>query len=92
MFGNNASDGYHAQSYRYEPKWEKLIDYNPDHAPSSSRFVLENTGPDGETVRCLMEIRGLGVVVMRMAVNSGGTALEFQGLSEFTDQEIGWRT
>lgn len=81
-FGNNFSDGYQSKSYKYEPKWEKDVDYNPDHRRSDSALFIEDRGHD---IVWVLQVKGLGVIVLR-ALDSRS----FCGLSEFTKEEIGY--
>ena len=89
-FGNNREDGYTAKPYVYAPKWEKTVDYNPDHAPSTSGMFIEERAKD---IMWLLPVAGLGVLVMRAEYEMTGESMSmvFKGVSEFSDQEIGWR-
>jgi hypothetical protein len=88
-FGNNAYNGYQAKSYEYKPTWEKDVDYNPDHQPSSSASYYEDRGAD---VLFVMQVKGLGVVTMRATSSWGNPAgkLRFDGVGIFTKADIGY--
>lgn len=87
-FGNNYSDGHNAQVYKYEPSWEKMVDYNPDHRHASSgRWVDERDG----VVYELLAVPGYGAFLLRAVQDENGRC-EFKGVSSFADDEIGWRT
>lgn len=86
-FGNNAYDNYTAKPHVYEPKWEKQIDYNPDHRPSDSRCWIENRDDSAYEV---LQVAGLGALVLRVGYDADGKLVD-KGVSEFTDGEIGWR-
>ena len=67
------------------------VDLNPDHRPSSSPRFIE---PDDKgSFRYVLVARGLGVVVMRGEARADDPTgrLDFKGVSEFTDAEIGHR-
>ena len=67
-FGNNASDGYNAQPYKYEPKWEVTgVDLNPDHQRSRSAMYVEPVGP--RVSRWLLQVKGLGVITILTATS-----------------------
>ena len=89
-FGNNRGDGYVAKSYVYAPKWEKTVDLNPDHKPSESGMFIEERAKD---ILWLLPVAGLGVLVMRAEYEMAGETMSmvFKGVSEFSDQEIGFR-
>ena len=88
-FGNDHTDGYHAHSYQYEPKWERDIDTNPDHRPSTSGMFVEDRGKD---VIEVLPVQGLGAIVLRAVYpQDQDSALMFMGVSIFSDQEIGFR-
>ena len=86
-FGNNRANDYTAKSYQYEPKWEKFVDYCPDHRPSTSGMFIED-GMRG--VLWVLPVFGLGALVMRAESNPDGEMV-FMGVSTFTDCEIGHR-
>ena len=88
-FGNNWSDGYAAKSYVYKPAWERDIDYSPDHQRSSSAMFVEERGQD---IVCVLQVRGLGAIVMRAQTDWRSTdgQLDFKGVSTFTKDEIGF--
>jgi hypothetical protein len=48
------------KAYVYEPKWEKLVDLNPDHRPADSDLV-RRVNDDGSFTEFLV-VRGLGVL------------------------------
>lgn len=77
-------------AYKYEPKWEKDIDYSPDHHPSTSSMYIEDR-LDGSTV-WIFAVRGLGAIVMRAAYEDEGSvrSLQFKGVSIFDKGEIGY--
>jgi hypothetical protein len=89
-FGNNREDGYTPKSYEYKPKWERFEDRNPDHHPSTSGMFIEERAKD---IMWLLPVAGLGVLVMRAEYEMAGDTMSmvFKGVSEFSDQEIGWR-
>ena len=62
-FGNDAHDGFHAQSYQYKPGWERLVDYNPDHRPAEEAPVTDVVG--GIT-RTLLSVQGVGTLILSM--------------------------
>jgi hypothetical protein len=66
-FGNNWHDGHQAKPYVYEPKWEKGVDYNPDHQPSSSERFSRIVDKNGEHSYFLfLHCKGLGVITIRL--------------------------
>lgn len=86
-FGNNYQDGHRASSYEYKPSWEKTVDYNPDHRPADGGLWVETCE---RGVIEVVAVRGFGALVLRAAYDLDDK-LEFKGVSEFSDQEIGWR-
>ena len=87
-WGNCWSDGYTMKTYTYEPKWEMLVNYNPDHRRSTSATFIEEKG---KAFLWVMQVKGLGALVMRAESDKYTGRLDFKGVSEFTDQEIGHR-
>ena len=87
-FGNNASDGYRAASYTYAPKWEKLMDYNPDHYPSRSAFY---TLPTQHGSRWFLQVKGFGVLTINLESNwkDPRGRLKPMGVSALEKSEIG---
>ena len=88
-FGNYAADHFTARSYVYAPKWEKDVDYNPDHQRSSSALFTEDRGQD---IICVLQVRGLGAIVLRATsswTNKDGK-LRFEGISTFTKADVGY--
>jgi hypothetical protein len=78
-----------------EPKkesgWVEYKDFNPDHQISSSGRWVE---PDDKgSFRYVLEVKGLGVLVMRGTARADDPSgrLVFEGVSIFTEQEIGNR-
>ncbi len=74
-----------------EPKWVDYQDCNPDHQASSSPRFIE---PDDHgSYRYVLVVQGLGVIVMRGCSRADDPSgrLQFQGVSTFTDHEIGHR-
>ncbi len=69
------------------PKEAKLVDYNPDHQPSSSRIWVEER--DGNVYEVL-HIRDCGALVFRVGTGADGQLVDRE-VSSFTDSEIGWR-
>jgi hypothetical protein len=69
-------DGHKA--YEYTPGWVKEIDYNPDHRPADGDWVVEARG---KSYLGAMEVRGLGVLVMRASSNPVTGRLTFNGVS-----------
>jgi hypothetical protein len=88
-FGNNASDGYQARPHEYTPAWEKQVDYNPDHQPSSGAIFIETMGAD---ILGVFQVRGLGVLILRATPDLTDPLgkLKFTGLSIFTKADIGY--
>jgi hypothetical protein len=60
---------------------DNLLDRDPDHRPSDQRSVVEEL--DNDNVRWVLEVRGLGVIVMR-----GNHKTQDHGVSLFTDEEL----
>jgi hypothetical protein len=87
-FGNHWRDGYTAKSYEYKPGWEMQVDYNPDHRRSTSATYIEDRGKE---ILWVMQVKGLGAIVMRADSDKYTGRLNFKGVSEFSDQEIGWK-
>lgn len=58
-FGNGWFDHFVAKPYHYEPKWNRTMDYNPDHNPSHSVFFSK---PAGKGSRWFLQVKGLGVL------------------------------
>jgi hypothetical protein len=88
-FGNNYSDGHHAHSYEYKPTWEKDVDYNPDHRPSSSAIHIADRGND---VIMVLQVKGLGVITLRAStswLDKPGN-VRFDGCGIFDRGEIGY--
>jgi hypothetical protein len=80
---------YHDDQAKAEPKWVDYKDFNPDHCSSSAGMWVE---PDDKgSYRWVMAVKGLGAMVMRAEANADTGRLEFKGMSEFTDAEIGHR-
>ena len=87
-FGNHWRDGYTAKSYEYKPGWEMEVDLNPDHRRSTSATYIEDRGKD---ILWVMQVKGLGALVMRAGSDTKTGRLDFRGVSEFSDAEIGHR-
>lgn len=64
-----------------EPKPPVFIDRDPEHRPSDNRSICQALGD--YNVRWVLEVRGLGVIVMR-----GNHNTEEHGVSIFTEEEI----
>lgn len=64
------------------------IDPNPDNQRSSSAMWVEDKGRE---LLWVLKVKGLGALVMRATSDAETGRLSFEGLSEFTDSEIGWR-
>ena len=80
---------YTPDQKKTEPAWVDYKDYNPDRQRSSSATFIE---PDDKgSYRWVLMVKGLGAVVMRASADDDTGRLEFQGISEFTDSEIGHR-
>lgn len=62
----------------------KIEDYNPDHQRSWSALFIEE---DTDGIRYTMQVKGLGVIIMRAAYDGSGK-LTFRGLSTFSDSQI----
>ena len=62
-FGNDAHDGYHAQSYQYKPGWEHWVDYNPDHRPAENAPVTEVVNG---IMRTSLLVQGVGTLILSM--------------------------
>jgi hypothetical protein len=88
-FGNNYSDGHQAKSYDYKPTWEKDVDYNPDHQPSSSRKITVERGRD---ILMVLQVKGLGVITLRATTSwlDKDGDLHFEGCGIFDRGEIGY--
>lgn len=86
-FGNNQNDGYTPRVYKPDPTDGVVVDYNPDHQPSSSGCFIEDRGED---IIAVFPVRHLGVVVLRVAFDDVTGKRIFKGMSIFTDQEIGF--
>ena len=70
-------------------KWVAYKDYNPDRQRSTAGMWVE---PDHQgNYRWVLAVKGLGALVMRATSNDTTGRLNFQGLSEFTENEIGHR-
>lgn len=78
----------HKDNTKYEPKWEKDIDYSPDRNRSSSDII---TGVLKHRVVRIWQVRGLGVMVATAddVTNEQGK-LTFSNLAIFTKDEIGY--
>jgi len=87
-WGNCFSDGYTMKTYEYKPKWDMTVDYNPDHRRSTSATYIEDRGKE---ILWVMQVRGLGAIVMRAGSDKYTGRMDFRGVSEFTDAEIGHR-
>ncbi len=57
---------YNHRAYKYEPKWEKMVERHPDKVPSFGAIDIKDDGAD---LVWSLDVRGLGVVKVRM---SGG--------------------
>lgn len=86
MWGNPDWYDHSANANKYEPKWEKLVDYNPDHNPSAS---LTTTVLIGNRLARMWHVRGLGVLMADVHGDDAGT-LQPHGLSIFSKDDIGW--
>ena len=64
----------------------KIEDYNPDHQRSWSALFIEE---DTDGIRYTMQVKGLGVIIMRAVYETDGTLI-FKGLSTFSKSEIGY--
>lgn len=72
-----------------EPKLVDYKDFDPDKQRSSSLTYIEDRGRD---IMWVMAVKGLGVVLMRASGSDSETGrLNFDGVSIFTDAEIGHR-
>jgi hypothetical protein len=69
-------------------KWVEYKDYNPDRQRSSSMTHVEDRGAD---IVWLMQVKGLGALLMRAGSDPETGRLDFYGVSQFTDAEIGHR-
>jgi hypothetical protein len=89
-FGNNSSDGYSANSYKYEPKWQKDVDYSPDHRPSDSAMYIESVRPSG--IRWFLQVKGLGVLTLFTTSRQSDPLGKCQpsAMGEFTKVEVGY--
>lgn len=80
---------YPEEKPKREEVWVEYKDFNPDRQRSSSGMIVE---PDDKgNYRWVLLVKGLGAIVMRASANPDTGRLEFQGISEFTDAEVGWR-
>ena len=79
-FGNNAADGYVPRVHKYEPKWERTVDYSPDRRRSDGAMYIEDRGKD---IIWVMQVRGLGALVFRATDSK-----TFEGVSTFTNDMI----
>lgn len=90
-----------SRPYRYEPKWEKDVDYNPDHSPSFSRTITSTLGgqpsdvfADGTSpsrVVRVYQVRGVGVIVQTASRSiSDDGKLVFDGMSVIAKDELGY--
>lgn len=70
--------------YKFPVGQEWITDRHPDKRPSDARFFVEEFGPNRDLI-WVLEVRGLGVVVMRAGANEGDVK---HGISTFTDDEI----
>lgn len=87
MWDNNP-DWYQHKAPKYEPKWEKQVDYNPDHHPSFSRVI---TGIAGNRIIRLYHVRGYGVLVFETYTEAhDDKVLNRDGCAIFTNEEIGY--
>lgn len=71
---------YNHEAYKYQPKWEKLVDYSPERNPSGSlRGIKALPGgpidcflPDGTTMQAATRsrviawyhVRGVGIIIL----------------------------
>jgi hypothetical protein len=58
------------------------VERSPDRQPSHSRYVVEDRGRD---VVAVLEVRGLGAIVIRGTV---ANATEWHGVSIFSTDEL----
>lgn len=70
-----------------EPSSGKLINFDPDIRPSSSALWAEDRGAD---VIWVIQVKHFGALVLRATPTDDGEKIEFNGVSGFTDAEIGW--
>lgn len=79
---------YNHETQKYEPKWEKMVDYSPDRNPSLGKVV---TGVAGVRVIRVYAVRGLGVIIQaaRNEPTEDGK-LQFTGMSILTKDELGY--
>lgn len=87
--GYNPYADFNPKPVKYEPKWEKNVDYNPDHQPSSSQHFVKD---EGKTLLVVWQVKGLGVMTMRASSDprSNTGKLIYHGMSIFTNDEIGY--
>lgn len=65
--------------------WTTEVERNPDKRRSSSRLELED---QGQELRWLMEVRGLGALLMRATSDPTTGRLQFNGVATFTDDML----
>ena len=68
-------------------KWTDYKDFNPDHQPANGGIWIEEREKD---IGLVLAVRGLGALLFRAEYDGAGK-LDFKGVSEFTEQEIGHR-
>lgn len=87
MWDNNP-DWYKHEAPKYQPKWEKDVNYNPDARPSASRVI---TGTAGNRMVRIYQVRGFGVLVLSAGQDPApdGT-LQFNQMAILTKDDIGY--
>lgn len=101
MWGNEDKPGWYSQSAdanKYEPKWEKLVDYSPDRNPSASKVitaVVGNQPCDGGNTPArvirVFQVRGVGVIICQAAKESTADGkLVFEGMAILSKEDIGY--
>ena len=65
----------------------EFVERHPDKRPSGNRYEIEDRDKGKQTL-LVMEVRGLGVIVMRASQNPETGKYEDDGMSIFSRDEI----
>ena len=80
--------GFYPEEKKPESRWVDYKDFNPDHQRSSGAMFIEDRGVD---IVWVLQVKGLGALMLRADSDRETGRLNFKGVSEFTDREIGHR-
>jgi len=76
---------YESAPYKYEPKFDELIERHPDKRRSESKVEVVVRG---KNLVWLLEVRGLGAITMRAGSDKKTGRLQFDGVGIFTRDQI----